>query len=190
MSTWHSHLFYHNSDVCAFYVTYIYIYCCVINIDIRITETTSETALDLSIYFYNPRLLYNHSISWGFDNLCINQTYIITNEPTPTPTNPPTMLLSECNNYKTRLSDWELLYDVSLTKFYPNGIKYVEFTSIDGFNQYWSDWLFAVDTNLYFPLMSPDPIWLNIEMHGFGSITNKIDTIRPIMLSYPIALFL
>ena len=126
----------------------------------------------------------NDSISWGFANLCINQTHIITNEPTPSPTDPPTMALSECNKYKTRLSDWDLLYNVSLTEFYPNGIEYVKFTPIGTSNQYLSDWLFSVETNLYFPPISNDPIWLNIEMAGFNSITGGIDPIQPIMFSF------
>ena len=128
----------------------------------------------------------NDSIQWGFDNLCINQTHVITNEPTPSPTDPPTMSISECNYYKTRLSDWDLLYNVSLTEFYPAGIEYVKFSPINTYN-YESDWLFSVDTNLYFPTISTDPIWLNIEMNGFSSMSrynpDLIDIIRPIMFS-------
>ena len=95
------------------------------------------------------------------------------------------MPLDECNNYKTRLSDWDLLYNANLTEFYPFGIHYISFSSI-GF-QYSSDWLLSIETNLYFPSTSTDPIWLNIEMHGFSSITNTIDgPIRPLMFSVPL----
>lgn len=165
------------------------------NLDISATETTSQTALDLKIYFFSTNSMINQaandSIQWGFANLCINQTYIITNEPTPSPTDPPTMAVSECNYYKTRLSDWDLLYNVTLTEFYVPGIDYVKFTPNPSAN-YESDWLFSVDTNLYFPENSTDPIWLNIEMNGFNSMNrdfpDQVDEIRPILFSIPLIL--
>ncbi len=64
---------------------------------------TTDVALDLRIYFYNPSLISNNTIYWGFTDLCINQTYKMSNIPTPSPTDPPTMLLSECNKYNNDL---------------------------------------------------------------------------------------
>ncbi len=55
----------------------------------------------------------------------------MTKIPTPSPTDSPTMLLSECNKYKTRLSDWDLIYNSTLTDFIPNGMSNLQFF-IDG----------------------------------------------------------
>ena len=144
--------------VCVVYKqhpTYLYT---LLNTDASLTATTSTTYLDLSIQLESASSAQSSSdntIFWGFTNLCINQTHTITDNPTPSPTNPPTVQSNECNHFKTRLSDWNLLYDAEKTEFEAHGIDYIQFTSIDnknGINE--SDWLLAVETNLFFPTAS------------------------------------
>ena len=155
--------------------------------DVTFTELTFDSYLDLKVSLPTKSEkvpTHRDDYKWGFGNLCINQTHLITKNPTPSPTSPPTMVLEECNHFLTRLSDWDLLYDPEKTEFVAHGLDYIQFSSIAA-----SDWLFAIDTNLFFPTASflneTKPIWLDIEMNGFRSITQSSDSvIQPIMFCH------
>ena len=152
-------------------------------------EYVNNGQLNLTIYWLEiDELTGNEQIEWGFTNLCIDQTYKISSSPTQSPTFPP--IIDDCNEYKTRLSDWDIsLYNTNRTLFVANGIKYVNFTSIQQQSaSHESDWLFAVNTDLYFPnnnTISSDPTWLNVEMNGFWyDKTKSITKTQPIMFSF------
>ena len=109
-------------------------------------------------------------VDWAFSDFCIAQTHVLTHDPTPAPTNPPTMLPDECNRYRTR------------TAFTANGIDNIQFGSLaTASSASESDWLFSVDTLLFFASNATETTWLDIDVN-FNASRNAQRVVQTIVV--------
>lgn len=164
--------------------------------DVIIEQMTDKSSITISIltevYYYNWTAKGNESdfdeisktshYAWGFSDVCIKQTHVVTDNPTPYPTAYPTVYGDDCTVYKTRYSDWDLIYDEEETEMTAYGLDYIEFASNSSSESGTeSHWLLAIETPISFSNSTSYSHWLNVML--YANWTKYEDGNRPILFS-------